>query len=63
MAFNLTVTRDSIFINGETISPPPGKRSGRTTTAVVNNRIYVNGFKYIDGKWKRTLKALWHHLF
>ena len=26
MAFNLTVTRDSIFINGETISPPPGKR-------------------------------------
>lgn len=63
MISNCTISWDSITINGKTISPPPSKRCGRVTTTIINDRIYVNGFEYINGKWKRTLKALWHYLF
>lgn len=27
------------------------------------NTFYINGYEYKDGKWKRTLKALWYLLF
>ena len=57
------INQHSIQLNGEMIPLPPGRRGKRTTTAVINDHIYVNGYEYIGGKWKRTLKAIWHHLF
>lgn len=29
----------------------------------INNKVYVDGYELVDGKWKRTLKALWHKFF
>jgi hypothetical protein len=29
----------------------------------INNRIYLNGYEYKNGKWKRTLKAIWYKWF
>lgn len=57
------INQSHIILNGETIPLPPGRRGKRTTTTVINDRVYVNGYEYIGGKWKRTLKAIWHHLF
>lgn len=57
------INQNSIQLNGEMIPLPPGRRGKRTTTTVINDHIYVNGYEYIGGKWKRTLKAIWHHLF
>ena len=57
------INQHSIRLNGEMIPLPPGRRGKCTTTTVINDHIYVNGYEYIGGKWKRTLKAIWHHLF
>lgn len=29
----------------------------------VGNRLYVNGYEYRNGRWKRTLRAIIHALF
>ena len=29
----------------------------------INDKLYVNGYEYNHGYWKRTLKALWHLWF
>lgn len=63
MVSNCTISRDNITINGNSIPPPPGKRCGRVTATIVNNRIYINGYEYVNGQWKRTLRAFLHYLF
>lgn len=57
------INQHSIQLNGKTIPLPPGRRGKRTSTTVINDHIYVNGYEYTGGKWKRTLKAIWHYLF
>lgn len=51
-----------IWINGVKIPEPPCKSSS-TNITTINNRVFVNGYEYKDGKWKRTLVALWHWFF
>jgi len=50
---NRTVTIDYITM------PLPNKIKGNNV-AIVNNELYVDGYEYRKGKWKRTLRALWH---
>lgn len=57
------VDRGYIQLNDQIIPPPPGRRSVRTTVAMINDHIYVNGYEYVNGEWKRTLKALFYYLF
>lgn len=57
------VNRGYIQLNGKIIPPPPGRRGLRTTTTIINNHIYVNGYEYVNGKWKHTLKAFLYYLF
>ena len=28
-----------------------------------NDRIFINGYEFVDGKFKLTLLALWHMIF
>lgn len=48
-------------INGETIPYPSGSNSNNVT--MINNHVFINGYEYKDGQWKRTLRALWHLWF
>ena len=54
-------SKDRIIINGVTIPNPPKFKANSVT--IVDNRLFVGGYEYIDGKWKRTLRALWHKWF
>lgn len=36
---------------------------GLSNISVINNKIYINGYELIRGKWKKTLRALWHKYF
>lgn len=49
-----------IMVNGAKVPPCPTKGCNIT---VINNKVYLNGYELIDGKWKRTLKALIHKWF
>lgn len=51
-----------VFINGKELPPCPSK-SNRTSSTIVGNKIYMNGYEFKDGVWKKTLAALLHNLF
>ena len=51
-----------VIINGVEVPPCPSK-SKNVKSCVINDKIYVNGFEFKNGEWKRTLSALLHWLF
>ena len=55
-----TVIGNRIWINGEDLSHCPVK--GHNVTQI-NGKVYIDGYEYKKGKWRRTLKALWHLWF
>ena len=57
---NYVVCGNKVTINGVNLPPVPSKGYNST---VINGKVYVNGYEYKNGEWKRTLAALWHLLF
>lgn len=56
------IVNDTVCINGKKLPPLPG-RAGYSNTTVIGNEIFINGYEWKNGKWKRTLRALWHLIF
>ena len=52
---------DKLIVNGEEIKFPKKSYSHRINQ--VNNRLYVDGYELVNGKWKKTLKAILYQLF
>lgn len=48
-----------IIVDGIEIPPCPSKSKCYNST-IIGNKIYMNGYEFKDGKWVRSLKALWH---
>ena len=57
---NYAIIGDRVIVNGVELPPVPS--SGHNST-VINGKVYIDGYEFKDGEWKRTLKALWHLLF
>jgi hypothetical protein len=51
-----------VLINGEELPPVPTKRAGHSTTQIDGN-VYIDGYEFKKGKWRRTLRALWYMWF
>lgn len=51
---------NEVTINGVKMPPCPAKRHNST---IINNKVYIDGYELVNGKWKKTLRALWHKLF
>ena len=49
-----------VIINGVELPPVPS--SGNNST-VINGKVYIDGYEFKRGKWRRTLSALWHLWF
>jgi hypothetical protein len=54
------IANDEIYIGGQKIPDPPCELNN---TTIINNKVYVNGYEYKRGKWKKTLAAWWHKYF
>lgn len=54
------VVGNRILVNGEELPPCP--TNGHNVTQI-NGKVYIDGYEYKQGKWRRTLKALWHLWF
>ena len=54
-------SKDRMVVNGVAIPVPPKIKANSVT--IIDNRLFVGGYEYIGGKWKRTLRALWHKWF
>lgn len=50
-----------VVINEKEI-PFHSKMTGSNMTTI-NGKVYIDGFEYKNGVWKRTLKALFHKWF
>lgn len=63
MKQSLVIQNSCIFIDGEQVElPKPFRNTGLNVTQC-DDRLYVNGFELVNGKWKRTLAAIWHYIF
>lgn len=49
-----------IVVNGKELLPCP-TNSRRIT--IVNNKVYIDGYEFKNGIWKKTFKAWWHKWF
>jgi hypothetical protein len=49
-----------IIINGIKLPPPP---TGCYSVTTINGKVYIDGYEYKNGKWKKTLRAWWHLWF
>ena len=49
-----------IVINNKELPPCPGNGHNITT---INGKVYIDGYEFKNGKWKKTLKALYHKWF
>ena len=59
---NAKIIGNKVFVNGSPLPPIPGAKSS-VNLSQVGNRLYVNGYEYRNGRWKRTLRAIIHALF
>jgi len=56
----VVVIGNEVTINGVKMPPCPVKGYNST---IINNKVYLNGYELVNGKWKKTLRALWHKWF
>ena len=56
----VVIVGNEVIINGVKMPPCPVK--GHNST-IINNKVYLNGYELVNGKWKKTLRALWHKWF
>jgi hypothetical protein len=49
---------------GKDIPNPPKFNPNNINLTTKNNKIYLNGYEYfyVENKWKRTPKAIWHFI-
>lgn len=57
---NTVVVGNKVTING--VELPLAPCEGYKST-IINSKVYLDGYEFKNGQWKRTLKALWHLLF
>ena len=56
------VVTDRVWINGVELPPIPTKRKNHRITQI-DGKVYIDGYEFKKGKWRRTLKALWNLWF
>lgn len=49
-----------LILNGKEIPKPPVEMNNVT---MINGSVFVGGYEYKNGEWKRTLRALFHKYF
>lgn len=56
----VVIGNEGVFVNGKKYPLPNYKCSPST---VINNHIFIDGYELKDGKWKKTLRAVFHKYF
>lgn len=52
-----------IHYREQVVELPPKSKKHQRNISIINNKLYVNGYQFTDGKWKRTLRSTWHRYF
>ena len=54
--------KNTVMINGVEIPLPPATKEGRNIS-IINGKVFVDGYEWKNGKWQKTLRALYHKYF
>lgn len=57
---NTIVQGNQVWINGTLLPPAPCKGYNST---VIDNKVFLDGYEFKNGKWRRTLRAIFHLWF
>lgn len=57
---NVTVIGNRVTIDGVELPPAPCKGE---RVATINGKVFIDGYEFKNGKWKKTLRAIWHKWF
>ena len=52
---------NKLYINGKEVEQP--KSIFFKNQICISNKVYVNGKEYKKGKWRYTIKSLYHSIF
>ena len=64
IAMKLVGDGEYIIVNDNSYRTPKRGLFGISgSISLVNNHVYINGYELVDGKWKITLKSLYHLFF
>ena len=57
--------KNLIYLNGKRLPPIPESKNKNyiRNQVVIGNRVFVNGYEYKNGEWKKTLRAFCYSLF
>lgn len=50
----------TVRIDGKRLPPCPAEHNSIT---IINRKVYIGGYEWKNGSWKRTWRALWHLMF
>lgn len=51
---------EKLIVNGKEMPKPPVSMNNVT---MINGNVFVGGYEYKDGEWKKTVRALLHKYF
>lgn len=58
---------DGLYVDGRHAllngRPLPLLRKPAKCITHINGKVFIDGYEYKYGKWRRTLRAFWHLLF
>lgn len=58
----IVVINRQVIIDGVKYPEAPG-RGESCTSVIIDGNVYINGYELKNGRWKRTLRALFHLYF
>jgi len=61
-ANSVIINNDKVVIDGKELPPAPSHGNNHTTS-IIGDKVYINGYEWKDGKWKRTFMSMFHLLF
>ena len=61
--FSVIIREGKVIINGEEISTPRDMKFN--SQSIIDGKVFIDGYEYFPKlkQFKRTLRALWEHLF
>jgi len=58
---SVSVNNRTVTING--LSYPMLESMHGNSSSIIDNKIFIDGYELKNGKWKKTIRALWHLWF
>lgn len=52
-----------VWIDGKKLPPHPDYGSNKNNITMINDKIFINGYEFKNGVWKRTFRSLLYLFF